>query len=82
MVYSTNLLILAKAHAYFNSLPNDKFSDWSKFKAYTDDKIDVTEKFNFVLERVENKVGKGENAGYQHYFLFQQCFQDPSNIGS
>ena len=26
----------------FNSLPNDKISDWSKFKAYADDKINVT----------------------------------------
>ena len=25
--------------------------------------------------RVENIVGKGENAGYQHFLLFPQCFQ-------
>ena len=30
---------------------------------------------NFVLGRVENVVGKGENAGYQHFLLFPQCFQ-------
>ena len=29
----------------------------------------------FELERVENIVGKGENAGYQHFLLFPQCFQ-------
>ena len=29
----------------------------------------------FILERVENTVGKGENAGYQHFLLFPQCFQ-------
>ena len=23
---------------------------------------------------VENIVGKGENAGYQHFLLFPQCF--------
>ena len=28
--------------------------------------------------REENGVGKGENAGYQHFLLFQQCFQKPS----
>ena len=28
--------------------------------------------------RVENIVGKGENAGYQHFLLFKQCFQKPS----
>ena len=27
---------------------------------------------------VENIVGKGENAGYQHFVLFPQCFQKPS----
>ena len=26
------------------------------------------------FDRVENIVGKGENAGYQHLLLFQQCF--------
>ena len=27
---------------------------------------------------VENIVGKGENAGYQHFLLFSQSFQKPS----
>ena len=34
----------------------------------------------FVMDRVENIVGKGENAGYQRYqhlFLFQQNLQNP-----
>ena len=37
----------------------------------------------FTLERVEKIVGKGENAGYQHFLLFPQCFQKASyiNIG-
>ena len=39
-------------------------------KAFADDKIDVNEKLKFVLLRVENIVGKGENAGYQHFLLF------------
>ena len=29
----------------------------------------------FVFDRVENIVEKGENAGYQHFLLFPQCFQ-------
>ena len=58
----------------FNTLPNDKILDWSKFKAFADDNIDVTQKLKFVLEMVENIVGKGENAGYQHFLLFPQCF--------
>ena len=33
----------------FNPLPNDKILDWFKLKAFTDDKINVTEKLKFVL---------------------------------
>ena len=31
-----------------------------------------------VYDRVENTVGKRENAGYQHFLLFPQCFQKVS----
>ena len=48
-----------------NSLPNDKILEYSKLKALADDKIIVTQKFEFVLGRVENIEEKGENAGYQ-----------------
>ena len=58
----------------FNSLPNDKILDWSKLKAFADEKINVTEKLKFVLGRVESIVGKGENAGFQHFLLFPQMF--------
>ena len=30
----------------------------------------------------ENIMGKGENAGYQHFLLFPQCFQKASFPGS
>ena len=53
-----------------NSLPNNKFLDWSKLKALASNKINVTEEFKFVSGRVENIMGKGENAGYQHFLLF------------
>ena len=33
----------------FNSLPSDEFLDWSKLKVFADDKINVTEKWKFVL---------------------------------
>ena len=59
---------------YINSLPNDKILDWSTLKAFGDKKMNATEKLKFVLERVENIVGKGENAGYWHFLLFSQCF--------
>ena len=62
---------------YFNSIPNDKILDWSKLKAFADDKINVTEELKFVLGRVENIVGKGEN-----FLLFPQWFQKASYTGS
>ena len=57
------------------SLPNDKILGQSKFKAFADNKIIVTQKMKFTFGRVENIVEKGENAGYQHFLLFPQCFQ-------
>ena len=35
-----------------------------------------------LFDRVENTVGKGENAGYQHFLLCPQCFPKPSFLGS
>ena len=58
----------------FKPLPNDRFLDWPILKAFADDKINVTQKLKFVLGGVENIVGKGENAGDQHFLLFQQFF--------
>ena len=34
--------------------------------------------FGKGLKRVEN-IGKGGNAGYQHFLLFPQCFQRASS---
>ena len=52
------------------SLPNNKILDWSKSKAFTDDKINVAKLVISLPDRIENIVGKGENAGYQHFLLF------------
>ena len=61
-----------------NSSPNDKISDWSKSKTFANEKLNLTERLNLFGGRLENIVGKGENAGHQHFFLFQQCFQKAS----
>ena len=63
-------------------LQNGKILDYSTLKAIADNKINETEKLKFVFERVENIVGKGENAGNQHFLLFPQCFQKASYKGS
>ena len=56
--------------------------DRSKLKAFADNKINVTETQKFVLGRVENSMGKGENAGYQHFLIFPLCFQKAPLSGS
>ena len=43
--------------------------------------MNVNDKLKFGFGRVENKVEKGENAGYQIFFLFPQCFQKVSSPG-
>ena len=43
-------------------------SNWFQpveYKASVDEKINVTQRLKFVLGKVENIVGKGENAVYQ-----------------
>ena len=80
---NTHILIRYIAFIFqrFNSLPN-KFLDWSKLKAFADKKINASEKLKIAFGRVENVAGKGENAGYQHFLLFPQCFQKASYTGS
>ena len=64
-----------------NSFTNEKVLDLSKLKALADGKIDVAQKLKSVYERVENTVGIGQKAGYQHCVLFPQCFQKSFFLG-
>ena len=66
----------------FKFLPNGKIVDWFKFKAFANGKLNVVRIMISVSDRVENIVGKGENAGYQHFLLFLQCSQKASFSGS
>ena len=45
------------------------------------DNLNVAQMYNFVLDAVETIVGKGENAGFQHFLLFPQCFQKVQSSG-
>ena len=63
-----------------NTLPNDNILDWSKLKAFT--KLKMVQMSESFLERVENIVGKGENAVYQHFLFFSHCFHRVSFKGS
>ena len=78
---SANLLSLEESKIGHLGKANDKFSDWSKSKGVADDKSNVAEKLKVVLGRVENIVGKGENAGFQHFLLFLIRFQKGFSVG-
>ena len=58
------------------SLQNNKISDLLKFEVFADDKLNVTDKLKLVLGRVENIVGKGENAGYPAFSPFNTMFSN------
>ena len=51
-------------------------------KAFAGDKFNVAKVMISLFDKVENIVGKGENAGYQHFLLFPHCFQKASDVGS
>ena len=73
---------LASILTKFNSLIYDRFLDWSKLKAFADDKIYLKGKLKLVLGTIESNFGKGENVSYQHFCLFPNCFQNPPFSGS
>ena len=75
MLSSTNKEVKGATLLWFNSLPNDKNVDLSKLKAFADYESNVTQKLKFALERVENIVGKVENAGFSFsHNIFQRLY--------
>ena len=60
----------------------NKILDLSKLKAFADDKSNVTQNLKFIFAQVQNILGQGENAGYQHFLLFLQCFLKLPSSGS
>ena len=46
-----------------------------KYKVFSDNKSKVAQMAELVLDRAENSVGKGGNAGYHYFLLFPQCFK-------
>ena len=53
--------------------------DMTKLKAFAHSSAKMTIS---LYDRVENTIGKGENAGHQHFLLYPQCFPKPSSLGS
>ena len=52
----------------------------TELKAFADDNLNVAKMAIYLFIWVENTVGKGENAGYQHFLLFPQCFQKTCTV--
>ena len=53
-----------------NNLNQMTLVEVTKLKAFTDNKSNVAKITISPFDRVENIVGKGENAGHQHFLLF------------
>ena len=70
---------ISRIQYLLNSLPNDKMLVQSKLKAFADDNLNVYQILKYALGRAEGIVGKGENAGYQHFLLFPQRFHKSSS---
>ena len=61
-----------------NSLTKD--IDQSKLKGLADDNLNVFQ--IIIIPSYKEMWEKGENAGYQHLLLLQQCFIKPSSLWS
>ena len=69
---------------WFNSLPNKKkYKTGSKLKAFAEDSLNLVQMMIsvFFFDRIENILGKGENAGDQHFLLFPESFQKAAFFG-
>ena len=64
-------LFLTEKDRSQNSLPSHKILDQSKYQAFADNKINLTQKLKSVLGWKQNILGKGENAGFHKHFLPQ-----------
>ena len=74
MLKMNHLQLNVDTNKQLTLLPNDTILDWSKFKAFADDILDIAKMTISLSGRVENTVEKGEIAGYQHFFLFSTVF--------
>ena len=57
--------LIFTAHQYFDTLKKKKLTLYHTITTFNDPEIG---------DFFENIVGKGENAGNQHFLLFPQCF--------
>ena len=67
-----------KTHKKGLPCPKQQILDSSKLKEFADDNLKFDENGRKFSRTVENTVGKGENARYEQFLLFSQCFQKTS----
>ena len=72
---------LGKSQSIY-TLPNDKILTLSKLRTFAEGYFNLAEMVPFFSDTVDIFVRNGENAGYQHFLLFPQCFQKASFPGS
>ena len=58
----------------FNPFTNDKIFDGTKLKKFEDNKLNVAKMTISLFDIAENNMGKGENAGYQHFLKRRKCW--------
>ena len=57
------------------TLPKWPILDPSNFKDFAGDNFKFDKNSRMFSKWIENAVGKGEIAPYEHFLLFPQCFQ-------
>ena len=61
-------------------LSDSKILDWSKLKAFINDKINM--KKLTLFRKGKKHCGKWRKCCYQHFLFFPQCFQKASYTGA
>ena len=66
---------MIRLHIHCNQpCPKRLFLDPSKLKEFADGNFKFDENGRKLSKRIENTVEKGENARYEQFLLFPQCF--------
>ena len=74
-MYYTRLYLHYLLITFLQNLPNNKMSDLSKFKAFTDDNLNMANMTKSVCDRAENIEEKGKNAITSIFFFSQKVFK-------
>ena len=67
------------ADGVFNPFLKQQILDASKLREFADDNFKFDENGRNLSAWVEDTVGKGEIARYEHFLRFPQCFQKTCN---